>query len=108
LSIIKSDCRLVGWLVRVCVREVMAHAGMWHVCWHAIVLLSCTEAERKNLGVLELRQKAAQFALSQVDGQREQFKRWVGGLSDGTFDDCRLQHLHVSTRTGQKLLFHQR
>ena len=40
------------------------------------VLQSMSESERRALTALELRKKAAEFALKTVDGQREQFKRY--------------------------------
>ena len=41
------------------------------------VLQSMKEDERRSLTPLQLRKKAAEFALKTVDQQREQFKRWV-------------------------------
>lgn len=43
------------------------------------VLQGLPEKERRGLGPLELRRKARDYALTQVDKQREQFKRWVAG-----------------------------
>lgn len=40
------------------------------------VLQSMKEAERRSLTPLQLREKAAEFALKTVDAQREQFKRY--------------------------------
>ena len=42
------------------------------------VLQSMKESERRGLTPLQLRQKAAEFALKTVDAQREQFKRCAG------------------------------
>ena len=42
------------------------------------VLQALPEAERKGLGVVQLREKATEYALRTVDSQREQFKRSVG------------------------------
>ena len=48
------------------------------------VLQSMKESERRGLTPLQLRQKAAEFALKTVDAQREQFRRcvWRLGRSD--------------------------
>lgn len=42
------------------------------------VLQSMKEEERRGLTPLQLRKKAAEFALKTVDAQREQFQRWAG------------------------------
>ena len=39
------------------------------------VLQSLPEAERKSLGVVQLREKATEFAMRTVESQKEQFKR---------------------------------
>jgi isoleucyl-tRNA synthetase len=47
---------------------------------HALAFFqqSMKEEERRGLTPLQLRKKAAEFALKTVDAQREQFQRWVG------------------------------
>ena len=49
------------------------------------VLQSMKESERRALTPLQLRQKAAEFALKTVDAQREQFQRWVLALGAGAW-----------------------
>lgn len=44
------------------------------------------EAERRSLGVVELRQKAKAFALKTIDSQRTQFKRWAEGWNRGMWE----------------------
>jgi len=41
------------------------------------VLQSLPEAERKGLGVVQLREKATEFATQTIESQKGQFKRYV-------------------------------
>lgn len=43
------------------------------------------DAERRSLGPVELRRKAAAFALEAVDSQKEQFKRFAGSAAACSF-----------------------
>ncbi|MEW5304207.1 MAG: hypothetical protein WDW36_006833 [Sanguina aurantia] len=63
------------------------------------VLQALPEAERRGLGPLELRQKAAAYALKTVEAQREQFKRY-GVWADWSAPYITLQPSYEAAQLG--------
>lgn len=70
------------------------------MCYHSLektlvnkcCLQSMKDSERRSLTPLQLRKKAAEFALKTVDAQREQFKRCVRVI----WRSCAMWHVAVA------------